>query len=457
GDMSNVTQRSIITSAIPGQPDITSTGDLVYIKTAHYAGSYEVISKTTGSLILACTYTVNDSTGYVNINSLRPSYKIHTQITYVDPITGLFDTIICKNSPFPNGFCKADISTFLQSILRAKDLSDYSLLNYRDIQLSASYTISYAEIWNGNTPQWVNITRPFYVLYAARQLQQLCGGNMQEFIPYPLSFQPAKWLTDFVNPVYNDGFPFDLAFIFSEYMVSLAPFYHMVLLDINKSPLSSQSVNDAFLLNESGGFQLNQDGSKFIIADQAIIDTPIVEHLGLNRLLINFTPPAGCYYFSVQLKYTAGSNTYNLTQAIICRVDSNTPDRPVYLRWIGLTGSWNYYRFVYNQAVVLEVNNLVKIRNYVTDWANADTIEDVIAKNASRKMTIYAENVSTDDINALSGLKYSPKVQILSSINPIKWLTVDTGTGTYNELETMLDQYSFSLTFALPSINIQRQ
>lgn len=454
GDMSAVKARSIIPSL---NGDINSPGDLVYIKTANYAGSYEVLSKAGNSLVLSCVFVANDGAGFININSQRPYYQIQTQIVYVDPVTGLFNTIASKNYPFPDGSCNADLSTFLKSLLAAKDLSNYTLINYRDMQLSASYTIKYAEVWTGNTPQWTTITRPYYVTFAAMQLQQLGGGNLLEYIPYPLSFQPAKWLTDFVNPVYSNGFPFDLSFIFSEYMVGLAPYYHIVLLDINKAPLASQTVNDAFLLNENGTFVLNQDGSKFIIASQSITDTPIVEHVGLNRLLINFTPPSPCWYFSVQLKYTASSVVYNLTQPIICRVDDNTTDRPVYLRWIGLTGSWNYYRFVYNQQVTLSVINEVIIKNFVTDWQNADTIEDVISKAAGEKMMVWGENVSTDDIKGLQAIKFSPKVQLLTSQSPIKWQTVDTGAGTYNERETYLDQYNFSLTFALPSKNIQTQ
>lgn len=589
-DMTNVKARSVITTLYG---NIDSVGDFVYINTEKYAGSYEVLSKTTGTLVLNTPYTVDDTTGFININSLRPSYYIETIITYIDQLTGKFATITSKNYPFPDGHCNVDLSSFLKSLLIVKDYSGYNILNYRDLQLSASYTINYAEVWTGNTPVFASITRPFYVLFVAMQLQQIGGGNMQEYVPYQQGFQPAKWLTSFLMPVYNHLFPFDLPFIFSEYMVGLSPYYVVILLDINKQPLTDQSVGDSFLLNEDGSFLLQEDGGKFIIASQQLINYPIVERVGLNRLLINFTPPSLCWYFSVQLKYDTGGapaifnvalteatspnfidgngqlkingndvldiyssgsssfttaaggaysfealtnsasaatnpkirltitrtigagsptviydnqipaipgasmvktgiaqidatytvqittadtttpvtliniadttpvtvQTYPLTVPQICRIDQNTTDRQIYVRWIGLLGSWEYYTFCYNQMKTLEVFNTVTIKDFIVNWEFEDTIVDVISKNANEKLTVYAENVSVDDITALRGLKTSPKAQIF--IGPVvsgyNWLTINSGDANYTEIETRINAYSLAVTFALPNLNLQYQ
>jgi len=585
-DVSQTTARTSYVSTVPSVGTVTSSGDFVYINTAKYVGTYEVLQTNAASLVLNCVWTANDTTGFININSLRPYYNIQTVITYLNPITSQFQTITATNYPLSDGSCQNDISSFLKALLQAKDYSGYYLTNYRDSQLSASYTIQYAEVWNGNTPTWINISRPYYVLFAARQLQQIGGGNMQQFVPFPLGFQPALWVTDFQMPVYNYNFPFDIGFIYSEYMVNLNPYYRITLLDINQNELASQTIDDSYLINTDGSFILNQDGSKFIIAGQNLVDVPIVQQVGLNRLLINFVPPSDCYYFNVQLLYKQSTTVFNyslteqltpyfidgniqikingidvkdvysaetgsiivpvgstysieaysqstssasnpkirltvvkvsttifdsqivqtntasiiksgivqlgdvytitcvtlsttssvtpidiadtnpvsntefpLTVSQTIRIDQNTTDRQVYLRWIGLTGCWNYYTFVYNQVKTLEVTNEVSIKNYITNWATTDTIGDVISKNANMKMQVFAENISVEDIEGLQAIKYSPKVQIY--IGPIvsgqQWQTVDTGTGTYTESETYIDQYSFSLTFTLPMINIQFQ
>lgn len=461
-DMSNVTSRTVITSLIPGVLPITSPGDFVYINTELYQGSYEVIAKTGGTLSLVATYTANDTTGYININSLRPQYNIQTQISYIDPITGKPNSIKSINYPFPDGSCAVDISSFLKSLLRIKDYSQYNLINYRDMQLSASYQVQYAEVWSGNTPVWANITRPFYVTYAARQLQQVGGGNLQEFVTFPNGFQPARWLTDFEMPVYSDGFPFDLSFIFSEYMVGLNAFYTIILLDINQNPLPDQSATPSYLLNEDGTYLLNQDGSKFIIAAPQV-QAGLVEHVGLNRLLINFTPPSTCWYFSVQISYSPVSGTVlPITQPLICRIadqGSVSTNNPVYVRWIGLTGSWNYYKFVYNQVLTLDVTNTVTMKSFVTDWQNSDTIIDVISKDAGQNLMVFGENVTTEDIKGLQSIKYSPKVQIYSgnAISGNWWQTVIVKEGSFTERETYLNAYNLSITFALPVLNTQYQ
>ncbi|MDR3551216.1 MAG: hypothetical protein P4L31_07425 [Candidatus Babeliales bacterium] len=461
GDMTNVKVRTIITSTVPDQPTITSPGDFVYINTALYEGSYEVLSSSTGYLILDTPFTSNDTIGFININSLRPAYKVQTIITGVSQLTGKFFTITSNNYPFPDGHTDVDLQNFLQDLLRAKDYSGYNLINYRDMQLSASYTIKYAEVWQGNPGTFASITRPYYVLWAARQLQQIGSGNMQEFVPFLNGFQPAKWVTDFLTPVYNHLFPFDIGFIFSEYMVGLAPFYTIELLDINKNPLASQSILPGFLLNEDGSYILNQDSSKFIIAAPQL-QAGLVEHVGLNRLLINFTPPNLCWYFNLQLFYTntpaSGSPvTYPLTQAITCRIDQQTTDRQIYIKWIGLTGCYQYYTFSYNQLKQLEVSNTVTVKNFIVDWQNTDTIADVISKNANEKMTVYAINVSVDDIKAIRGIKTSPQVMIY--IGPVvsgyNWQQINTGDASYDEYETFIDEYAVTLTFALPALNIQ--
>ncbi|MEO6850037.1 MAG: hypothetical protein ABI203_11550, partial [Mucilaginibacter sp.] len=139
------------------------------------------------------------------------------------------------------------------------------------------------------------------------------------------------------------------------------------------------------------------------------------------------------------------------------RIDDAVDERSVYLRWIGLSGSWNYYRFVYNQEISLDVQNATIIKNYVSDWENQDGIEEVIGKDAGQKMKVMAEDLSVNDIKGLQSIKYSPKVQMLLNKNPVRWQTIVINTATYSEYETLNGQAPFSVTFNLPSINIQTQ
>ena len=180
--------------------------------------------------------------------------------------------------------------------------------------------------------------------------------------------------------------------------------------------------------------------------------------LGLNRLLINANFSSDVYYFTLALMYNDnGGVAHTVTQTQIVRVDDAIDEQSVYLRWVGLSGCWNYYRFVYNQEVSLDVQNAVIIKNYVSDWENQDSIEEVIGKSAGQKVKVMAEDLSVADIKGLQSIKYSPKVQMLINKNPVKWQTIVLNTATFSEYETLNGQAPFSVTFNLPGINIQTQ
>ena len=436
----------------------------VYVNTNGYNGVFQVLAIVgTGQLVINTPFTAT-STGYVNINLLRPYYQVRTQITYQDPLSGQTSTITSRNRPDSTGLVKADISNFLQSLLRAKDGSDFTSLNYCDNNLSAAYQIAYAEYWDGKlsgtqTLTFIPIANPYYVLYAAKQLGEPYGGNLAAYVPFRTvtnNSQLARWVTDFAEPAYSNGYPFDIGIIYSDDMVGLQLYYELTLLDINRNLLPG-GPQASYLLNDDGSWLLNEDGSKLISTGQNSLTASVPGQLGLNRLLINSTFDPGVYFFSIALGYTDENGANIVTQTQTIRIDDAVDEQSVYLRWIGLSGSWNYYRFVYNQEISLDVQNAVIIKNYVSDWANQDGIEEVIGKNAGQKMKVMAEDLSVADIKGLQSIKYSPKVQMLVNKNPVKWQTVVLNTATFSEYETLNGQAPFSVTFNLPSINIQTQ
>lgn len=443
--------------------------DYIYLNAAPYIGVYQVLSVASPSQLNLNTAYLGNGTGFVNIDRIKPYYKIYTKLTYNDPITGQPVTLISKNSADNTGLVRADFQNFLQSLLQAIDQSQYNLVNYRDANLSASYQISYAEHWEdgsinsdgttGFTSNWIEVDKTYYVVYAAKQLQDQYGGNLAAFVPFKT--KSAKWITDFKEPVYSLTYPFDMSFIYSEDLAGLQLYYKISLLDINRQEIGGTGLISSFLLNEDGSFLLNEDSSRFIIAQQQYYNVPIVEHVGLNRLLIDEALDDNVYYIKIAIFYDMVVDDETITTQVmqdqVIRVDKNCDYNSVYLRWIGLNGSWNYYRFIYNQQVNLDVQNAVLVTKYVQDWTNADTIEDIISKSASEKITISAEAISVDEIMGLQSIKFSPKVQVCTNQSPAKWQTIIINTATFVEYETNTGEYPFSITFNKPSINIQTQ
>jgi hypothetical protein len=446
--------------------------DMVYLKTSAYDGVYRVISVDVydNTLMLDVPFKEGSSTGFININKLRPYYQVNTKIEYQDKITGQVKTITCTHRPNQSGVTKADISSFLQSLLRAKDDSTFTQTNYRDDNLSACYSVSYAEVWQDvatgkdTVHPYISAGNPYYVMFAARQLGDANGGNMAAYVPFKTVDGPsrrARWVTDFAEPAYSSGYPFDIGFIYGEDLAGLDLYCETTALDINRQPVKG-GVESTYLLNEDKSFLLNTDGSKLTIMRQPVTSEPttqgLAKQIGLNRLRINSNFSSQVRYFNISLKYADGDGTiHTVTQTQTIQVDDAGDEQSVYLRWIGLSGSWNYYRFVYNQEVTLDVQNAVIVKNHILDWANQDAMEDVISKSAGVKMKVMAEDLSVADIKGLQSIKYSPKVQMLVNKNPVKWQTVVLNTATFAEYETRNGQAPFSITFNLPALNVQTQ
>jgi hypothetical protein len=451
--------------AINADTSSIKTGDFIYINAGAYKGVYTVSTPLTNGVIISTPFiSAGSNTGFANCNSLQKYYNVVTQITYQDQ-NGSTQTVKATNRPDTTGLIKADLSNFLQSLLRATDGSDYTQTNYLDTNLSATYQIAYQENWTDaqNNPQssaFITVGDPFHITYSAKQLGDQYGGNMAAYVPFRSVIntnQLAKWVTDFAEPAYSIGYPFDIGFIYSDDLIGLNLYYELIMLDANRKPLSG-TPGTVYLLNEDGTYLLNQDNGRFILTQYGATESLALNQVGLNRLKINIGFPREAYYFSLSLKYKDDSETeYTITQTQTIRIDDAVDDQSVYLRWIGLSGSWNYYRFVYNQEVTLDVQNAVIIKNFVSDWENQQGIEEVISKSAGQKMKVMAEDLSVPDIKGLQAIKYSPKVQMLVNRNPIKWQTVVLNSATFTEYETRSGQYAFSVTFNMPSINIQTQ
>jgi len=428
-------------------------GDLVYLQSEDYDLVARVIGyyNVANDLQLDTPYVADTTGGFVNIDSLRKYYYVELFINYLS----ITDQAMSITAPFASdakGLIEADISGFLKNILSTQDLSDYSLPNFRDRNLGASYSVSFREVWDGHIGETVEIADPFYVTFAARQLGQKYGGNMYDFVPD--NDKVAKFLCDFNEPLYSDGYPFDIGFIYSELILGEEVKSNIQYLDINRDVIGS--VDQSVLTNEDTSFILNTDGSKFIITDQTnALDGGILpEQLGVNRLRLVATLPVHCYFMKVWLSI----DDVAITEEKIVRVDRNCEDtNSVYVRWMGLTGSWQYYRFNFSHSQLMDVQSIQSVREFVSNWETQKNIEKVIAKNAGEKINIEAVQI---DVNDITGLKYfltSIEAQILTQASPVKWQTVIVNNGVYGLLDSRNATTDFRCTFNLPSINIQTQ
>ncbi len=385
----------------------------------------------------------------------KVNYRIEIEITSQS------GTVLGAWSPGIDGKTRADISAYLQSLVNAKDNFKYDVLNWRDMDRAASFTIRYREVWDADSSVWYYAPQPLYVTYSAKQLGDKYGGNMAEYVPFLNELNPnykAKFLTMFTEPTAWVGLPYDNSFIFSEYIVGSSVKVRTTSLNINREQVSGGVVN-SFLLNNDAGYILNTDLSRLIIQEGAlppVSNDGILEQLGINRLMLAGAPGTNVEYFQIQL-YTGTDEAPNfITQPMILKINRPCADPFIYLKWLNTLGGWDYWRFGKDNIKTLSTSNEITVDRNVFDWENGDTIADIINKTAINKISIGA-TVPDIKIDGLKSLHTSVKVMMLTNSNPIKWQTVIVNTGSF-EIKRAKNSFS-ELKFGinLPEVNIQRQ
>lgn len=384
-----------------------------------------------------------------------PGRKFITQIT--SGYDGATNVITATHSANLTGYCRADISKYLRTLLQPKDELNYTAINYRDANISASYTVQFKEAWDGGMDaDWTSAGDPFYITYSAMQIGNKTGGNMQPYVTFADAGQtnPAKFLNDFKNPVLYTDMPWDIAFIYSEKVVGRQLKLGGNGIDINGNVCGS--LGDLMLLNEDGSVLLNEDGSKLLIEQQA--PGVLLSKLGVNRLRITQNIPANSVWLDVFLFYTDGSdNNIPVTESRRLLLD-NSPCNGLpyeYLKWMGPSGGWLYYMFIKNQIHEINTSNAVLMERFIDDYATADSSQQLIGISAQKKITAGKNDISADEAEALATILYSPKVYRLVDAATNTWQGVIIDTTSLKMYQTYGQTGDFEISYLLPEVNVQ--
>jgi hypothetical protein len=385
-----------------------------------------------------------------------PGRKFITQIT--SGYDGATNVITATHAANLTGYCRADMSKYLRTLLQPKDELNYTAINYRDANISASYTVQYKEVWDGGTDStWTSAGDPYYVTYSAMQIGNKTGGSMSPYVTLPdaVQAQPAMFLNDFKHPVFYTDMPWDISFIYSEKVAG----YQLKLggngIGINGN--ISGALGETMLLNEDGSVLLNEDGSKLLIEKQA--PGTLLNKLGVNRLRITQSIPANSVWLDVFLFYTDNSGTnIPVTEKRRLLLD-NSPCNGLpyeYLKWMGPTGGWLYYMFTKNQLHELATSNSVLMERYISDYASADSSHDLISISAQRKITAGKNDIPAHEAEALATILYSPKVYRLVDATTNTWQGVIIDTKSLKMYQTYGQTGDFEISYLLPEVNVQR-
>lgn len=403
----------------------------------------------------------DDSSGYLNVLSAKIGHRFVTEITLDAAQPGQNKTIVtARHSANPQGEVRAVVSKYLKPVLAARDDFKYLVLNERDTNLSASYTVRYREEWDNGAGEWASAGDPFYVTFSALQMGNEHGSNMAKYVPFayePNASRLAHFLTEYREPVFYLGLPFDLAFIYSEDLIGKDVYVKEQPLGVNYQSLGGPV--DSALLNENGAVLLNENGGRLmntlsIEAD----DVTVVPQLGVNRLRLSGLYPAQARYISVYLYVLDGAgNEQRITQIQRVKILKKPNCDFKYIKWLNPVGGWSYALFEYKIEHDLDVSDTVMIDRYVDDFSTQNTAQDVISREAGRKETVGRNGVPADELKALSSVFYSVKVYVLTQENPRQWQTVIVDSSGKKGYNTKDEAGDFEMTYRLPSLNLQHQ
>lgn len=225
--------------------DITADDTEIFIVSGLYKSRATVTSGAGTNTIIVVPDTFNNYSdsinGHYNLLTVRKNYRIEVRIFEV----GSGNLLGIRNPvPLADGTLNLDLSDFIISFFDHDDGFDYDQINKRSLNKSIKFYITYQEIFDGSSEAVItDVANPIFAVDAAKQMGDINGQNMAEFVPLNDENAPdAKFLTPFDIPKFWPGYPFSIDFVYSEDFPSVALQRIQQDLDINKAPISGQNL-----------------------------------------------------------------------------------------------------------------------------------------------------------------------------------------------------------------------
>lgn len=394
---------------------LIQAGDTIYLRdtvntTPLYDGEYLVdsivYSAPDTTITIITPYLGASATVVVNNITRQPNHKLEVALyaSLVSDPDSYELVSTSKYSPKRDWTFNVDVSEMLRGVLQKCEdemLYNTAVNNFDDTRNSCYFWIEYRDTWTDSANAYTSdISNPaisryldihcYFATKSVRQLGTVNGSNLFEYICFGFPQVPtATFISDFYEPVYFFGYPFDLSFICSEDFAQEAdPIYIEIKgLDINR-----QHVDTANLL------YLN-------IADYAI----------WNRALLTYVSAwAGTpiRYYSVSIKTVS----QKLIESLIIKVEEYcaSNNNEVLLKWKGPSGAWNYWLFENNQDYIQESQATGTFEPVLTDLETDQSNIDFISKDSQNSIRLGAHGIIAANWDGMKSLASSPKVYMLT-------------------------------------------
>jgi len=403
--------------------------DYIYLNSGIYVGIYKVLTIISSTVIsIELDYVSTTTGGFANFNSGRIDYRVRIEFKKQDPISGLYDIDLGSGqyTPGPTGFVKADVSRFLKNAVTMVDGFNYDVINKKDTNISANLSCAFIETWTGIDEEKFEHITGFSTVNSAMQPMNSGGSNLKKFITEYEGKDIALWLTDFERPTFWVDFPFDLQFINSELMSGVAALKQIEIVH-------------------------NANGSTS--TPQHTLDKTLIGYV--NRMKLGTTYSTSAIY--TQIRLTDGVGTF-FTQYLTIDIVHCTPKNPVYLKWIGPNGAWNYWCFGVTQVRGLNQKAGAVFTKFWSDLEQQTDTGRFIGKDTTPELDCGGEHIPTNKMSGLETLLGSPQVEMyVGWINEVHvWSTVRVSKFKYNKISKH-NRHKIELTLDLLDVQTQTQ
>ena len=474
---------------VPPSIDSSQVGNYLYFNSGLYNGTYEILSVTTGVstqfIQVAGQYLGTTSNGFVNFYS--DNYYVEFVLsTVVDGVT-YTDTI--NLTPSAIGQFNLEVQDVVAKYLGDANTRTYgSGVNNADKPHTGYFTLKYRTIitYGGNTTtsnySLVSGGNPYYFTKSALQFGAEYDSNLANYVPLwgnatvgstePDVSNNAKFLTKFAKPVYHEGWPFDLSFIYSEALHGQQVQKVEQFFDLNGSPVGAGSsfadLNSAGLeyvnqINLIGTYatavkelnvylRINNSGDDALIAPQTFTSTvrPLITTSGGNQVLPLTSPFATGYATGYYNEYISGATPdLRITEQLPIEVVQCYKIAPFYVCWLNKLGGYDYYMFEGDQEYNIQTESIGTYQKYYTDLSTTERATFDTGFEREDSYTLIAESIPKDHVNALRDVLTSTEVYKIDKDGTKTRLRVESGgftpygteqpTGTFEIVVTMPD------------------
>ena len=214
-------------------------------------------------------------------------------------------------------------------------------------------------------------------------------------------------------------------------------------------------------------------GSKYSTYNVSSYAMETNEYDSLGNLLsndikdLNFTGDGVYRLQTEKVNVDAVRGDYKIISASDCSIsetksfiyDNECSNQDIYLTWLNSVGGWDYWKFTGEKDYLLNIEDKVTIeRNIFNNWddtfINGDTQLDVLSTTAYNEIDVYSQYLNLDQLQAISQIKYSTKVLMISGDKKVTVIVDSDNITLYNDGD---ESTLYTIRFRIRFPNIQTQ